>query len=114
MTNVNHPDVWVGEAVPVLHRDTGLVGSMLYQADRDNLLPGHPLRTAALDMDAAIRAWAACPNDRILTAAMRAQYAKCQLVWTQYWENRHDNTEANIKKQHAIKQRKLAALPYLT
>ena len=86
--------------------DTGLVGSLICEADRQKYPADHPLRRIAARMDAAIRAYYALPCDKT-AIEMRRIYAATKLAHQQYWENRAEDIEAGLThKERQIRARR--------
>jgi hypothetical protein len=88
----------------VIAVDTGLVGSMKYQAERDRLPDGHPLRLAAARMDAALQRWVLKQNDPVVTAQLQVTWASTKLAWQQYLENRYDPEPKTLKRRASLSQ----------
>lgn len=82
--------------------DTGLVGSMLFQAERDRLPDGHPLRLAAARMDAALQRWVLQQNDPVVTAQLRVTWDSTKMAWQQYLENRFDPEPKTLKRRASL------------
>lgn len=83
----------------VRRSDLGLVGSIVYQAERDKLPEDHPLRGVAERMNAALQAWAQKPNDPVVLAQLQTIWGSTQLAWQQYIENRYDPEPEVLKKR---------------
>lgn len=69
-------------------QDTGLVGTIINQADRDRLPAEHPLREVAARMDVALKDYYMSEHTEVGLTQLHKVYSAVKLTYQMYLEQR--------------------------